>query len=49
MGAGLLHNSRDQIFRHQILQNVSQTVGESVNYVVPEDTGMRYLDRLEID
>lgn len=49
MGAGLLHNSRDHIFRHQILKTVSQTVGESVNYVVPEDTGMRYLDRVETD
>lgn len=49
MGAGLLYNSRDHIFRHQILKTVSQTVGESVNYVVPEETGMRYLDRVETD
>ena len=49
MGAGLLYNSRDHIFRHQILETVSQTVGESVNYVVPEETGMRYLDRVETD
>ncbi len=49
MGAGLLYNSRDHVFRHQILKDVAHTVGESVNYVVPEDSGMRYLDRVETD
>ncbi|SMP18700.1 IclR family transcriptional regulator [Shimia sagamensis] len=49
MGAGLLYNSRDHLFRHQILKDVARTVGESVNYVVPQDTGMTYLDRVETD
>lgn len=49
MGAGLLYNSRDHVFRHQILKDVAQTVGESVNYVIPQDTGMTYLDRVETD
>lgn len=49
LGAGLLFNSRDHIARHQILADVAQRVGETVNYVVPEEGGMRYLDRMETD
>lgn len=45
--SGLLYNSRDHIARRQILMDVAQKVGETVNYVVPEDTGMSYLDRVE--
>lgn len=47
LGAGLLYNSRDHMVRHQILLGVAQHFGETVNYVVPEDSGMRYLDRVE--
>ena len=49
LGVGLLHNSRDHIVRRQILMDVAQQVRETVNYVVPEDAGMRYLDRVETD
>ena len=49
LGAGLLHNSRDHIARRQILQDVAREVGETVNYVIPEDSGMHYLDRIETD
>lgn len=49
IGAGLLHASRSHITRHQILQAVSDQVKETVNFVVPEDTGMHYLDRIETD
>lgn len=49
LGVGLLHNSRDHIARRQILLDVAREVGETVNYVVPEDSGMRYLDRVETD
>lgn len=49
IGAGLLYNSRDHITRRQILMDVAQTVGETVNYAVPRDTGMDYLDRVETD
>lgn len=49
LGSGLLHNSRDHITRRQILKDLANSVGETVNYVVPEDDGMRYLDRVETD
>ncbi len=49
IGAGLLHASRFHITRHQILKEVSDIVRETVNFVVPEDTGMKYLDRVETD
>lgn len=46
-GAGLLYNSRDHIMRRQILLDVAQEVGETVNFAVPRETGMDYLDRVE--
>ena len=49
LGAGLLYNSRNHIARRQILLDVAAQVGETVNYVVPEDDGMSYLDRVETD
>lgn len=49
LGAGLLNNSRIHIIRHQILQDVARTVRETVNFVVPADDGMSYLDRVETD
>ncbi len=49
LGAGLLYSSRDHIARRQILLDVSDQFGETVNYVVPEDDGMSYLDRVETD
>lgn len=49
MGAGLLHASRFHITRHQVLQTVASTVKEAVNYVVPEESGMHYLDRIDTD
>lgn len=49
LGAGLLYNSRDHISRRQILLDVAHQIGETVNYVVPEDAGMSYLDRVETD
>ncbi len=47
MGAGLLHASRFHITRHQVLQTVASAVHEAVNYVVPEESGMHYLDRID--
>ncbi|NNE52995.1 MAG: IclR family transcriptional regulator [Sulfitobacter sp.] len=47
LGTGLLYNSRDHIARRQILLDVAGQVNETVNYVVPEATGMSYLDRVE--
>lgn len=49
LGSGLLHNSRDHIARHQILKEVAEEVGETVNYAAPGNTGMNYLDRVETD
>ncbi len=49
LGSGLLHNSRDHIARRQILLEFAAQVGETVNYVVPQDSGMHYLDRVETD
>ena len=43
----MLHSSRDHILRHQILVELAQKTGETINYVVPEDDGMSYLDRVE--
>ena len=49
LGSGLMYSSRDHIVRHQILLEVAREVRETVNYVMPEDSGMRYLDRVETD
>ncbi len=49
LGSGLLHNSRDHIARRQILTDLADEVGETVNFVIPQDDGMRYLDRVETD
>lgn len=46
---GLLHASRFHITRHQILIDVANKVQETVNLVVPEETGMNYIDRVETD
>jgi len=47
LGAGLLHASRFHITRHQVLQDIANQVKEAVNFVVPEETGMHYLDRID--
>lgn len=47
MGAGLLHASWANIARHQVLARVALELGETVNFVVPEEEGMRYLDRVD--
>lgn len=49
LGSGLLHNSRDHVARHQILKEVAESIGETVNYAVPGNEGMNYLDRVETD
>jgi DNA-binding IclR family transcriptional regulator len=46
---GLLHASRFHITRHQILLDVAAKVDETVNMVIPEETGMNYIDRVEAD
>ncbi|WP_018688250.1 IclR family transcriptional regulator [Ahrensia kielensis] len=49
LGVGMLYASHIHIGRRQILKNVAQTLGETVNFVVPSDDGMTYLDRVETD
>lgn len=49
MASGILYASRFHIARRQVLIELAQQVSETVNYVVPEDEGMFYLDRVETD
>ncbi|WP_299868958.1 IclR family transcriptional regulator [uncultured Hoeflea sp.] len=49
IGIGLLQTSRDHIARRQVLLELASKIGETINYVVPEDDGMSYLDRVETD
>lgn len=49
MANGLLFASNSQIAAHQVLLDVAREVKETVNLVVPEESGMRYLDRIETD
>lgn len=47
MASGLLHAGWANVARHQIMSEVARSVGETVNFVVPEEAGMRYLDRVD--
>ena len=49
MASGILYSSHTHTGRHQILIDVARQVSETVNFVVPQDTGMKYLDRVETD
>ncbi|MDD9908406.1 MAG: IclR family transcriptional regulator [Ahrensia sp.] len=42
-------SSRNHILRHQILERVARAVGETVNFVMPQESGMSYVDRVETD
>ena len=46
MAEGLLTSRQQNIARHQILMELSAATGETVNFVLPEYDGMRYLDRV---
>jgi len=49
LASGVLYNSRDKVGIRQILIDISSQVRETVNFVVPEESGMMYLDRVETD
>lgn len=49
IAAGLLHGDAQHMIRHQILRRVSAQVEETVNFVVAQDAGMQYVDRVETD
>ena len=47
LSSGVMRSSH--ILRHQILARVARETGETVNYVMPQSDGMRYVDRVETD
>ncbi|MEM0978146.1 MAG: IclR family transcriptional regulator [Pseudomonadota bacterium] len=49
LGASLLNHSRTHIVRRQLLTEVARHVRETVNFVVPGEAGMHYVDRVETD
>lgn len=49
LASGVLHASASHVTRHQVLMSLAADVGETVNFVVPEDRGMTYQDRVETD
>ena len=49
MATGILHASTSHIARHQILRRLAEETRETVNFVVPEEKGMSYKDRVETD
>lgn len=49
MARGLIASRHATIARRQILLRLSAATSETVNFAVPEDDGMTYLDRVETD
>lgn len=49
LASGVMYSSSSHIARKRVLQDLSDATGETVNYVVPEDRGMAYQDRVETD
>ncbi len=49
MATGIFANSHLHIARHQVLQQLSQQIGETVNFVIAEAEGMVYTDRVDTD
>ncbi|GFE64196.1 IclR family transcriptional regulator [Litoreibacter roseus] len=47
MSSGVLHASTSYIARRQVLMQLAEDIGETINFVVPEDRGMAYHDRVE--
>ena len=47
MASGILHASSAHIARRQVLLGLAAEIGETINFVVPEDQGMAYKDRVE--
>ena len=49
MALGILYSSDVHVLRRQVLEQLASELGETVNYVVPQDGGMFYHDRVETD
>ena len=47
LSTNLSHLDSAHVARHQILLRIAETVGETVNFVRPETSGMFYSDRVE--
>lgn len=47
MASAILHASSAHIARRQVLLGLAEEIGETINFVVPEDQGMSYKDRVE--
>lgn len=47
LSSGLLQNRVIFDLRHQVLTDVSEMTGETVNLVMPEEDGMHYVDRVD--
>jgi len=47
LASGILHASSAHIARHQVLIGLAAEIGETINFVMPEDQGMSYKDRVE--
>ncbi len=45
--SGVLFSSTGHIARHQVLTELMEQTGETVNFVIAESQGMKYLDRVE--
>jgi DNA-binding IclR family transcriptional regulator len=49
LASGILYTSRNHIAVRQVLEEIANNVKETVNLVVPEESGMMYLERIETD
>ena len=49
MASGLLYASTAHFARRQVLIDLAEEIGETVNFAVPDDRGMSYRDRVETD
>ena len=49
MASRILASNHVRIGRHQVLVSIARDLRETVNFVVPEDQGMRYVDRVEAE
>lgn len=49
MARGLLRSRQTTEARRQILLRLAEVTGETVNFVVPDERGMTYIDRVETD
>lgn len=49
LATGVLNAPSAHLARHHVLMALAAEVGETVNFVIPEDRGMIYQDRVETD